>query len=340
MTTHRLPQILVLALVSTLSVLGCSGGGSSAELGPGAYVDEHVPDSVREALEDAAEGFYATVRAGDPQTILNQVAYAARPQMKPEEFIGSVQRIATIFGMPDDPSTDSVALVKFGPGFAHSSRVRAPVEGVDDDAELLLTDYPDQASLVQTASVGGEKAYFSTLWFYEEAEWRLASFFAKPATMVARGWREYSEEAASQRLAKNTRNAALLYNLAIDLAVPAAWIKPAAVAELQRAQKRIMVSNMPTGKPEVWGGGAAPDSFTVARVGYGWIPEGLTVRVQYEATGADSVAEAPRSELLRDFVLTTFPEYREVFQGMTVVAVRPEEGSQVLARTFLWKDGP
>ncbi len=334
----RRPTAIHALSLLVLVAFGCSGEpGQSGELGPGAYVDEHVPPTVRTSLEEAAGKFYASIRSGNPEMVLAQVALAARSQITADQFLESVQRIAGTFGMPEDMSTDSVVLVKFGPGYPHAARVRAPVEGMDDDAELLLTPHPEQASLVQIGRVGEERAYFSTLWFKEEAGWRVAAFFAKPATMVGRDWRDYSEEAASQRLAKNNRNAAILYNLAIDLTVPAAWIKPAGVAELQRAQKRIMVTQLPTGKPEVWG--AAPDTFSVARVGYGWVPEGLTVYVQYQATGTDSLSEAPHSERLRDYVVETFPEYREVFTGMSAVGYRPGESTPVLSRNFFWKDG-
>jgi hypothetical protein len=176
--------------------------------------------------------------------------------------------------------------------------------------------------VVQVGETAGEQFYFSTMWFYEDGAWRLAAFFAKPGSIGGADWTAFAESAAAERLAKRDRNAALLYNVAIDLSVPAAWMKPAAVAELQRQQRRIRVSNLPRGSADVWRVAEA-DSFSVLFVEYTVQSDDLGLVVTYAARHAlsDSVAVAEDTDRLAAFIRREFPEYGKVFPTVTIRAL-------------------
>ena len=311
---------LFLALVA---LLGCGG---SATVEEGCYVDERVPKAVREELAASALLFYDRIRAQDWQAIYDNASSAVRRGSTSEEFLGSIARAVSSIGLPAELATRSVSLVKFGAGFPYQRRVSCRVEGKEDPLVLLLNDHPEQGSLVQVGTGTKDAFFYSTLWLREEGEWHLGVFFVKPATLHGKDANDYAEEAAVQEAKENLRNAALLYNVALDLAVPTAWMKPPEIDELQRAQRRLQVMNLPAGESliDVWG--ADPDTFQVARVSYAVRGDELGLVVRYLSQGAieDTTFQDGRARELVEVMRADFPEYLEVFSSVTVQAYDAE----------------
>ena len=213
-------------------------------------------------------------------------------------------------------------VVKFGPKFKSVHKVACgdPKRPLN----LIVSEAPLQASLVQKVSVGPEQFYFSTLWYGENAEWRFAALFAKPATLQGRDWRSFEQQAASENKAGNKRNAALLYNAAIDLVLPNAWTEPPDVKDLAHEQARISVSDLPKQDAAVaWS--LPPDSVRVHSIAYGVHQNELVLVVSYEALAAlsDTVAQTRDADRLRAYINETFPEYEKVFQLLAVEAFDP-----------------
>jgi hypothetical protein len=192
----------------------------------------------------------------------------------------------------------------------------------------MLTDFPVQASLVERGKLGADEFYYSTLWHREGSRWKVASFFAKPATLLGKTWQDYEAAAKAQRIALNNRNAALLYNVAIDLVLPNAWTKPREVKALADEQSHISVRNLPKGEPDSWF--VPPDSIRVHQVAYGVAQGGLCVLLRYEAPAAlaDTALLSNQGERLRGYVEEKFPEYAEVFQYLALVAFPPGNPEQ------------
>ena len=323
------------------ALAGCGGGNADSQqaLADGCYSGAAVPASMRTAVEAEAGRFYAAVRAGDAAGVLALTAQAVKNQGGEERFLTSIQRIIAALGLPEDFSTASVAYVKFGPGNPYTQRVQCTVPGTEDPLELLLTNHPEQVSTVQSGKVGGEVFFYSTLWFKEAEGWRLATFFAKPATLYGKDWQAYAEQASSERLAKHQRNAALLYNVALDLVVPTAWVKPPEVAELQREQRRIMVTGLPKGKLDAWP--VEPDTVFVREVGYGIRSDALGLVVAYNARGAvaDTTFQKADAERIRAYMATKYPEYAGVFGWLTLRAVDPEQPESEWTRAYRLEPG-
>ena len=128
--------------------------------------------------------------------------------------------------------------------------------------------------------------------------------------------------------------------MAIDLAVPAAWIKPAAVDELQRQQRRITVDRLPSDRLDPWI--ASPDTFGVYSVGYAIFGDGLGVAIRYETKGAvsDTLSQKAYGDRLLRYVRTEFPEYREVFRHVALEAHEQSDRSKVWRRSYPLEPAP
>ena len=317
-------RFLVLCLVSATAA-GC--GEKETSLSEGCYIGDAVPPAVKAEVTAAADRFFGRLRDQQLQEIYDGTASLVREQQPAAEFLQAIVRAARGVGIPRDPELHQIHVVKFGPRMAYQPRLSCPAPGQDDPYVLILNEHPEQASLVQTASVGNERYFFSSLWHREEGEWRLVTFGVKPATLYGKDWREYEREAVVQQEKEHVRNTALLYNIAIDLAVPAPWVKPPAIEALQRGQRRLQVEYLPSGGDvmDVWG--AAPDTFVVNRVAYVARSDGLGLIVHYLSQGdvADSTFQDRRARKLVDFIAESSPEYFEIFKSVSVQAFDRED---------------
>jgi hypothetical protein len=304
-----------------LAFYGCFGG----QIREGCATDDDVPPEVKKDLVAAAGTFYDRIRRGEWETIFETASTVIREEQSPQQFLAPLAQVAQAAGIAESMTVDQVSVVRFGQRYLPRTYVECTIEGEEFPLVLIMTDYPVQASLVQKGKVGREEFYFSTLWHQEGDEWKIAGFFSKPATWVGKGWKEYSDQAAEQRLAKNVRNAALLYNLAMDLLVPGAWIQPPELALLQRRQSRLTVANLPINIIDLWPD--PPDTFRVVRISYALLPGhlGLLIRYQAEGSVADPVAQEDYASRLLRFVRLNFPEYQEAFSVYSLLAVDPED---------------
>ena len=312
-------------------LLGGCGRGSEIPLGCAS--GDKVPKAVRNEVVAAAEAVYERMAGGRWQEIYDDAAEAVRKQRTADQFLTPMAQVARRIGTPRDAAVDYISVVRFGERFPYRLEVECDVEGADGPAVLLLADHPVQATLVQTAVIGGEVFFFSTLWHRDNELWKLAGFFAKPASWAGKGWKEYEEEATAQRLAKNFRNSALLYNVAIDLVVPNVWVKPPEVLTLERKQGRLNVTDLPIGEAVIWI--SAPDTFKVLKVAYDLVPNQLGVSFQYEAGGsADTTAQAAYADRLCAYIRENFPAYSEVFSTYSLLATDPANPQNVVRRTY------
>ena len=283
---------------------------------------DDVPKAVRTALESAAQELYARAGRNDWNGIYESAAEAVQKQGSKQEFYAPITRTFRELGVPSKSNTQSLEAVKFGQKFKSVPKVSCgdPKRPLN----LIVSEAPLQASLVQRVSVGPEQFYFSTLWYGENGQWRFAALFAKPATLQGRDWRSFEQQAASENKAGNKRNAALLYNAAIDLALPNAWTEPPEVKDLEHEQARISVSDLPKQNAAVaWY--VPPDSIRVHAIAYGVAQNELVLVVSYEALAAltDTVAQARDADHLRAYINENFPEYEKVFHLLAVEAFDP-----------------
>lgn len=312
--------------------------GCGTRIPEGCSTGDAVPSGVRRGVVKAAGLLYDRVRSGKWQEIYTEAAKAVREEQTPQEFLPPLAQVAGMVGVPEDLTVRQIALVHFeGPALSH---VECTEEGEANPITFLLTDFPTQASLVQAGEVGGETYLYSTLWYREDGDWRLASFYLKPGTWDGKDWRAYAKEASDQRLAGHSRNAALLYNVVLDLLVPNIWTQPPNLEEIRREQGRINVTHLPVGRVDPWPAGA--DTFQVQTMGYTFIPKDLALLVRYVAQGAvdDTTAQKAYADRLASYIRENFPEYAEVFGAYSLVAVDAHDPKRTWNRLYPVREEP
>lgn len=319
-----------------LLVMGCGGGGD-VDLGPGTYTDGQVPSGAVKSLEGAAATLYERIQAGDWDAIYLESSSLVQERLSRTQFVTPLLMLTERLGSPTSPSLSEVNIVHFGEGFPHVPRVPCPVDGAEDPRRLLLGPHPYQASLVHIDEVGTEQFFFSSIWHREEGEWRLATYFVKPASVSGMNWSEAQAAADRERVDEHSRNAALLYNLAIDLAYPNGWTIPEVFDGLRRRQDRIRVDYLPNGSErDTWpyGGGK---TFRVNWVNYTIYDGDLAVAFNYvpRVDLADSLAQAAYAETFFEFVEEKFPEYPALFPA-AVLQAADTTGAVAYQRVFSW----
>jgi hypothetical protein len=318
-------RVFVIVALLSLAGPGCARKGA-LDVSEGCTSGDDVPKAVQTALENAARELYERARRNDWPGIYDNAAQEVQKGTK-QEFYAPLTRTFRELGVPTEAQTQQVAVVRFGSKFQPERKVACG--DPKRPLTLIVSDAPLQASLVQTVSVGPERFYFSTLWYGENGEWRFAALFAKPATLQGRDWRSFEQQAASEDKAGNKRNAALLYNAAIDLVLPNAWTQPPEIKDLEHEQSRISVSDLPKRNAAItWY--VAPDSVRVHSIAYGAAQDNLVLVVSYETLSAlaDTVAQTRNADHLRAYINRSFPEYERVFQLLAVEAFDPKHPEQ------------
>jgi hypothetical protein len=316
---------LLLPLVLLVTLL--SGCGSSERAG--CLCDGNIPDAEVQELERAAAGVYELARSGDTTRLFANAAESMKARGGSPETFGPM--VGFLGGLEPFPTfeTHSISVVHFGEKFPHVPRIQCPVPGEQWPQVLLLDPLPVvQASLVQTGPLRGETVYLSTLWHGERGMWKLAAASIRRATGGGKDWKHYDELAAEERLHNRTRNAALLYNLAIQLVLPNPWTQPPALRDLQRRQARLSVSHLPKGTIEEWP--ADRDTFRVRKATPIFLDpgEGLALLFEYPpvTAAADSVGRRAHARRLFEYIREEFPEYAEVFREVVLQTEATGEG--------------
>lgn len=326
----RPPAGVALALSAlSLLFLSCSGGPPKFE--PGCYMGGGIPGSMRRDVESSAERFYAQLRAREYEAAWGEGSEQLRNRVNKTDVALAWTQIAQILSIPDALVTEEVVVVAIEPGSRGPKELecRDP-EAPDNTRRMVVTDQPLQAYLIQTGVVRNVTYNFASVWFFEEGRWKVASFGTKPRKTMGHDWEHWAEEAREQRDKGHFRNAALLYNLAMDLLVPAPWVRPDQLDVLMEEQRALRVEHLPVNRKMRW---VALDGteFFPFHVLLEPIPDGLAVRFLYEVPAdADSAAVGTEALKLVDFVRTTFPEYAEVFDEVQLEAVDAGE------RRWVW----
>lgn len=313
-----------------LSVAGLVGCSDTPKVDPGCYLNQSVPGSSRRGVEKAADEFYRQLRSGKYEEAYMAAASQLRQRVDKQQVAMTWTSIAEILTVPEEMTTVEIALVAVAAG-DRGPREMTCTDPSDSSAsrQMMATDQPLQAYLIQTGRVNGTTYNFASVWFHEERKWRLATFGTKPRTVADHDWAWWGNLALAQKNSGNSRNAALLYNLAMDLLVPAPWVRPPALDRLQAEQRKVYAENLPNNRKERWVTLDDTEFFPFLS-NCDIVPGGVGVRFTYEVpVDADSVRVAAEAPKLADFVRTTFPEYAEVFQLVRLEAVRTGDRAPV-----------
>jgi hypothetical protein len=326
-------------MAAALLVLGFSACARKPHYEPGCYLNSAVKPATRRELEGAVNRFYDLLRSRRYEEAYGEAADALRTRVDKNQVAQAWTSISEILTIPREVKTEEVAVAVFPEGTRGPQQVQCvdPADTTGNRA-MLTTDQPFQAYLIQSAEVNGTIYNFASIWFFEEGKWKLATFGAKPRKQLGHDWRYFLDLARSQKQKGNARNAALLYNLSMDLLVPAPWVKPAMLQTLQAEQRTIRVENLPAGRKLEW---VAQDGtvFNTYMVSYEITPQGLAIRFQYEVPAPiDTTAVAAKAPVLANFVRTSFPEYPEVFSEILLEATTPVDHQPVWAGTFSFRE--
>lgn len=331
-TRFRRAACLVAALTAVAALAGCGG---SPKFEPGCYLNGAVPARTRKAVESAATRFYSLLRATSYEQAWTEGSEQLRSKVRREDLAASWTSIAEVLTIPTQMTTEEVAIVSIAPG------TRGPQELTCSDPadtsgsrRMVVTDQPLQAYLVQSGLAHGVRYNFASIWFYEEGHWKMASFGAQAREMEGHDWRWWWNTARAEKEAGRKRNAALLYNLAMDLCAPAPWIRPEVIGVMIREQKKIHVEHLPYNRKESW---VAADStvFWPYRSAYEPVEGGLAVKFYYEVPEPiDSLRVVSDAPKMADFVRSEFPEYGQIFREVRLEAVTPVDHRPIWSGRF------
>lgn len=334
-----------LAVAGVLALGGLvSGCGNSPGYAPGCYMNEAVRPDTKARLELAAERFYGLLRARLYDRAFDEASEQMRTHDSRDRMTEAWSHISEVLSIPGTLKTEEVVVAVFPKGTQGPQRLTcADPAHPGVSSQLLTTDQPCQAYLIQTGQVAGQTYNFGSVWFYEpgrlpgQGVWRISSMGVRPRLALGQDWHYWHDKAREQLAKGNNRNAALLYNLTMDLVVPAPWVRPAMLDSLVKEQKRIHAQDLPFGRVLHWkhsSGVEFEPYLGSAEIG----ANGLILMLTYEVPAtADTAQVAAQAPLLADFVRTTFPEYPEVFHEMGLQATTAVDHQPVWGGFFPFK---
>jgi len=334
--SKRNPARGLLVVVLAILVAGCSKG---LKYKPGCYLGDTIHPADRANIEQAAARFYQLLRSFSYDTAYDE----ASPQLQrlyPRDQLTSIwASINETLTIPDHLDLEDMALVAIREGARGPQSV--PCIGADSAAARTMsaTDQPYQAYLVESGAVGNNVYTYASVWYYEDGVWKMASFGAKPKIQNGHDWTWYRDLSREQKELGNRRNAALLLNMAMDLLIPAPWIRPEEVRRLEKEQHAIAVVELPVGRPLDW---VARDStvFHPYLVQPHVTENGFGLTFAYEVTNTDTAAVRANAPKLASFIKTTFPEYKDLFRDLTLEAYTKPDHRPVWRSEFSFQDGP
>lgn len=317
-----------LALMAGLALAtALAGCGSSPGYPPGCTMNSGVRPETKARLESAAGRFYGLLRARLYDRAFDEACESMRTRDSREQMTESWAHLVEVLSIPNELKTEEVVVAVFPPGTRGPQQLDCADPSDPTGARrMLTTDQPYQAYLIQTGQVAGQTYNFGSVWFYEkgrfpgQGEWRLSSVGVRPRLALGQDWAYWHGKAREQLAKGNARNAALLYNLTMDLVVPAPWVRPARLDSLSREQRRIHTEDLPFGRVLHWKHSTGLEFrpyHATAEIG----ANGLILMLSYEvAAPVDTALVAQQAPLLADFIRTTFPEYPETFHEMGLQA--------------------
>ncbi|NNF06496.1 MAG: lipopolysaccharide biosynthesis protein [Candidatus Eisenbacteria bacterium] len=299
-----------------LILMGLSG--CSESLPAGCSANDEVPDKFRQEVEAAAATLHDRIRAEDAAGIFENAAAPNREQLDIERFVGPIARLVAQFGLAEQVETQNLFVINLVPGAAIEFPIRCGEPG--KETQLFLTRHPVQACLTQLGTVRGEEILYSSIWFLEDGKWMLGEFKAKPNKLDGKSGGDLIALADSQFGKGHMRNAALMYNAALDLYVPNPWSRPHTVDQIEAKQKRINVTHLPSDRLTTWD--VDGNDFDVYRVAYAYNQDGFSLFVSFEIPPeeADSTLVRRDANQLSEWMIKEFPEYREIFRSVTTRA--------------------
>ena len=334
---------LAVGLVLAAVLAGCD---ASPGYKPGCYMNSAVRPDTKARLEAGADRFYGLLRAHLYDAAFDEASEQLRAHDSRDRMTDAWAHMAEVLSIPNGLKTEEIVVAVFpketrGPQQLDCADPSDPT----GNRKLLTTDQPYQAYLIQTGQVAGQTYNFGSVWFFENGKlpgqgvWRLSSVGVRPRLALGRDWSYWHEQAMEQKAKGNARNAALLYNLAMDLVVPAPWVRPAGLDSLIAEQRKIHANDLPFGRVLHWkhsSGVEFEPYLASAEIG----ANGLIFMLNYEVpASADTALVEQQAPLLADFIRTTFPEYPEVFHEMGLQAMTRTDHVPVWGGFFPFKAG-
>ncbi len=328
----------VLAILLLPAVPGCS---KKPDYAPGCYLESAIQSSDRARIDAAARRFLGLLRAYDYNTAFEESSAQLKARFPRDQIQSIWASVAETLTIPGDLALDDIVLVVVAEGARGPQQVTC-VDAADSQAgrRMSATDQPYQAYLVHSGVVGANTYTFASVWFLEEGNWRLATFGAKAKLQGGRDWTYYRDLALEQREKGNDRNAVLLLNMAMDLVIPAPWIRPDEVGRMEKIQKSITVYEVPLGRPLSWeakDGTLFHPYLVTPEVSEGG---GMALRFAYEVETPDTAEVVAAAPKLADFIRVTFPEYAEIFRDLILEAYTKPDHQPVWRSEFSLREGP
>lgn len=325
----------MLSAALVLVGFGLAGCSRTPKYAPGCYLNSAVRAETRRDLEIAAGRFIGLIRTGSFETAYQEAAEGLRTRVPKPVIAENWTSIVNQITIPEPLHTEEIALAVFPEGTRGPQKLECP-DPADPTGgrRMMATDQPFQAYLIQSGRVGPIVYNYASVWFFEEGRWKLSTFGAKPRSAEGHDWRHWYARARAELAAGRPRNAALLYNLTMDLLVPAPWVRPDQLDSLISEQREIRADDLPFGGALLWkhqtGVEFRPYLGAVEISG-----DGIVFVLSYEVPAeADPGTVAREAPLLADFIRTMFPEYREVFRDVALVATTRGDHNHVWSGVF------
>ncbi|WP_395645076.1 hypothetical protein [Terricaulis sp.] len=292
------------------------------------HANDEIGANERAEIDAAASAFMEEFLA-NPAAAHADMAVAARQTITPEQLtIARAQYLS--LGAAAPRQTANTYLMRFATGSRHGEKVACNIHGNPRRPDLVARGGTWRSAVVlMTESIDSGAAERATsVWMdHESGGWRVRGFFFTLSRINGMGVEEFWTRAKSERRAGHGLNASVLYSAA------ASTLDRGDFLVLSIAPDFISDQHGFAGPPEFLGDPPYPveldgQRYNIVTMQTHGAREGTFLFIKHQLPGwpDNAAAEAANRQFIDGFN-ARYPEWRDVFDGLIVRAVRPNSNA-------------
>lgn len=307
---------LVVAMLVMAAVAGCRKKAPESKC----LYGNDVPEAKQTEILAAGGRVIAQLEKKDYQEIYEQASPLLKQAQTRDQFMVVLRAADDKFG---DKGFSKLEELYYMTSQAREAQVAVACNlGAKGMQDIHLVPANEEIAALLYRSQGAKEGLRVVMHLiHQDRDWKLFSVAVNPTTAKGQDAEYYFKAARQSREKNRVHLAALQYRVAILLSELGPGVEEFTITQIATEMSQIKADYLPFNSLQIW---TMPSghTFNVATLGVFEAGDRLFVEVIYQAKSlADTAALEADGHELAQFLEQKFPEYREGFDGIEVMAI-------------------